>query len=200
MTAFLVLKTVTARSSDGESYTHAPGTVLSEWEVSEFIRDKIVKDGDVHYRAHFEPLTDEEAQHHRVKSTAAADPRFSGGQQLTAPWDDYVGLHPTEILNRLKKCSSLEEVARIKEFERAGMNRSVITGFTAPVEREPFVGYAEMGVREVLNKMAILSDPDVRDVINYELGHRRRPAIIQYEKESYDSPSDAEAVEEPAVA
>lgn len=197
---FLVLKTVTAQSANGDSYTHQPGSVLSDWEVNEYIREQI-NDGSAHYRAHFEPLTDEEAKHHRVKATATAAKRFGrDGQQLQAPWDDYVGLHPEEILARLRKSSSLDEVAHVKNYERAGFNRSVITGFTAPVEREPFTDYANLGVREVLTKMAILSDADVRDVVNYELAHRRRPAIIQWERESYEGSSASESETELATA
>lgn len=195
---FLILQSVTTQNVNGDTFTHEPGTVVSDWEVSDFIKGKI-KEGSAHYRGLFEPLTDEEAKHHRVKATIAAGPRYKDGQELTAPWEDYVGLHPEEIIDRMRGSSSSTEVNAIKQFERAGMNRGMVVHFTAPVEREPFVGYDEMHVREVLSKLAILSDRDVQDVINYELAHRRRPAIVQYEREEVEGP-ESEPVEDEVPA
>lgn len=185
---YLILKTVTVANINERSHTHKPGTVVSDWEVSDFVKEKI-KEGSVWYRGHFEPLTQDEAQHHRVKATVAEGPRVVEGQIVAPPWDDYVGLHPEEVIQRMKSSTSQDEVTRVKLYERAGMNRDPIMDFTAPVEREPFTGYDDMGIRDVLSKMAILSDPDVADVIRYEKAHQNRPAITEYEKEEYNSPS-----------
>lgn len=190
---YLVLKTVTAQNVNGDTFTHEPNTVISEWELSDIIRAKIA-DGQARYRTHFEPLTADEALHYRVKATIADPPRFNGGERLEAPWEDYVGLHPEEIISRMKASSSTSEVEAVKAFERAGMNRSMIVDYTAPVEREPFTGYNEMGIREVLAKLAILDDRSIAEVAAYEVAHRRRPAIIQYEREVYESPTEGEPV------
>lgn len=187
---YLILKTVTAKNVNEESFTHQPGTVVSDWEVSQFIRDKI-KEGSVWYRSHFEPLTQEEAQHHRVKATATEGARFLDGQEIPPPWSDYIGLHPEEIIGRMKDSTNQNEVTQIKAYERAGMNRSMIMDFTAPVEREPFTGYDELHIRDILAKLAVLSDRDVTDVIQYEGSRQNRPAIMQYERESYEASSAA---------
>jgi hypothetical protein len=187
---YLILKTVTAKNMNDDSFTHNVGSVVSDWELSEFIKEQIGK-GTAHYRAAFEPLTEEEATHHRVKATAAEGARNQGGLVVEPPWPDYVGLHPEEIIARMRASSNKDEIDRVKNYERAGMNRTSITDFTAPVEREPFTGYDSLGIREVLAKLAVLSEVDVQAAIHYEAAHQKRPAIIQYERESYETPSDA---------
>jgi hypothetical protein len=181
---FLILKTVTAQNSNGDTFTHQTGSVVSDWELSDFIKEQIGK-GTAHYRAAFEPLTDEEARHYRTKATAAEGSRYQNGQEIEPPWPDYVGLHPEEIISRMRDASNKGDIDRVKNYERAGMNRTLITDYTAPVEREPFTDYDSLGIREVLAKLEVLSDVDVQAVIQYEAAHQKRPAILQYEKETY---------------
>lgn len=196
---YLILRTVTAQNANSDSFTYAPGTVVSDWEINDFIKGKI-GEGAVWYRMHFEPLTEEDALHHRTKATAAEGDRFKDGVNLKAPWPDYVGLHPEEVISRLQSSASPDEVASVKQFERAGMNRSMIVEYTAPVEREPFGGYDDMAVREILAKFAILDDRSVQEAINYETAHRKRPAIIQYEKEEFLGAAEAAKTDELATA
>lgn len=202
MTAFLILKDVTVTNGGGDSYTHEAGTVVSEFEINEKVRKKI-ESGEAHYRSLFEPLTDEEALHHRTKATVAVGQRSYHGAVVDPPFPDYVGLHPEEILERMKESSDPRQVEAVRNYERAYMNRRSIVEYTAPIEREPWSGYSELGYGEVLAKMAVLSDAAVQEIINYERLHRNRPAVITFEKEIYEShPAEAETKQEgvPATA
>src|SRR5581483_11054062 len=99
---FLTKDVVTARNVNGESVTHQPGTVLSDWELEPYARQKILE-GSEWYRARYEPLTDREAHGYRVKATQAEGPHIVDGAAVPPPWDDYVGLHPTEIVARMRQ-------------------------------------------------------------------------------------------------
>lgn len=185
--SYLVLKSTTAQNINGDTYTHHEGSVLSVWELSEFIKGKI-KEGSSWYRSQFEPLSDQEAEHHRAKATVVEGDHYVDGNVVSPPWGDYVGLHPTEVIDRMKDESDPEKLAQVKAYEKGGMNRQSIMDYVAPVERAPLPGYEGMHIRAVLDKLAVLPQGDVDDVIKYEMAHRRRPAIISFEKESYTTP------------
>lgn len=177
---YLTLGEVTCRTVNGDSHVHRTGTVLSAWEVDDFVKGKIAE-GSARYRSLFEPLTENEVQEHRSKATALEGDHVVNGQYVSAPWDDYVGLHPEEVLERLYKSSSREEVDRVKLYEAGGLKRARILDYTAPVEREPWQGYNDLNVREILEKLDVLSAKDVSEALSYESAHRKRPAIITYE-------------------
>lgn len=185
MTHYLTLKDVTCNNVNGDTFVHHEGTVLSDFEVDDFIKGKI-KEGSAWYRSSFEPLTDEQASSYRIKATVVEGDHIVENESVSAPWEDYVGLHPEEVISRMKDAERPEEVEQVKKYERGGMNRQPIVDYIAPVERAPFNGYDAMHVREVLEKLAVLSDRDVQDVLTYEAAHRRRPAIISYERETYE--------------
>lgn len=196
---YLVIKDVTVPNEAGEAYTHLAGTVLSDFEVREHVRNRLAA-GDVHLRSLLEPLSAEEARHYRAKATAAERMRYIADRAVEAPWDDYVGLHPDEILERLRNSTDPHEIQRVRDYERAGLNRRVIVEFTAPIEREPFVGYSELGIRETLEKMSLLDDKAVQEIIAYEALHRKRPAILEYERETYEQPKPADQEDVPVAA
>lgn len=184
---FLTKQVVTARNVNGESITHPPETVLSDWEIEPYARQKILE-GSEWYRARYEPLTDREAQSHRVRATQAEQPHILEGAIVPAPFDDYIGLHPTEIVARLKE-ADLPVAAAARRYEMAGMRREMIIGFIHPAERTPFIGYDGMDLRSLLEKLEILPDDQIREAKIYEAAHQNRPAVIEFERES-----------EPAVA
>lgn len=198
---YLTKQNVTAININGESIAHPAATVLSDWELSDFIREKI-KEGSSHYRESYEPLTENEAHSYRVKATMAQTPRQLDTEKVDAPWDDYVGLHPTEITDRLRD-ASLGLVEQCRKFERAGLNRSQIVDYVAPAEREPWEGYDILSVTDVLDKFAISSDSFVKDSIAYERAHKNREAIVGYDREIYegsDKPKTAGAAPTPVTA
>ena len=191
----LTKKTVTVNNQNGDSFTHEEGTVLSDWEISTHVAGLIEK-GDSHTRTLFEPLTDREAQMHRVKATSLEGPRVVEQDVVDPPFDDYVGLHPGEIIERMHDVDRAK-ADQIKKYERGGLNRRQIIEYVAPSEKEPWKGYSDMGVRDILSKFSVLSDADVQDAIVWEMHSMRRPAVIEYDRaiyESEDNDSEPETV------
>lgn len=186
---FICKRQTTAQNVHGETQNYMPGDVLSDWELSDHIR-KQIEEGSSWFLQSFEPISEREAHSHRVKATQAEGPRVGeDGKPIDPPWDDYVGLHPTEICNRLAQ-EDHGRVTQVRAYERAGLNREPIMNYVAPVEREPWVGYNEDGVREILERLSRLDDTSVQQVIVYEMNHQKRPAIISYEKETYEPQSE----------
>jgi hypothetical protein len=190
---YLVKKHITALNSEGLSFDHMPDTVLSDFELNEFARGQVAAGVDW-YRQRLEPLTEREAEHKRIKATTLDGRRMVDGKEVDAPFPDYVGLHPSEITARMRTLGR-EQIEMVRAFERGGLNRGAIVDFVGPAEQEPWQGYSELGIREVIDKMAILDDATISEVIVYEMDHMRRPAIIQWERETYESDaSEAEGL------
>lgn len=180
---YLTKQTVTVRNVNGDTFVHEAGTVLSDWEVSDFIRSKIAE-GSAWYRERFDPLLEREAHQLRVKSTAEQGAREVDGQIVPPPFDDYVGLHPAEIIQRMSS-ATLEKVRQVRLFERGGMNRNQILNYVSPAEREPWQGYNTQSVGDILEKLSICSPPVIVETKMYEGAHQQRPAILDYDKELY---------------
>jgi hypothetical protein len=179
---FLCKQVVTARNVNGDSVTHQEGSVLSDWELEPYARQKILE-GSEWYRARFEPLTDREAHGYRVRATQAEQPHVVDGALVLPPFDDYVGLHPTEIVARLKS-GSVALTQHARRYEAGGMRRDMIVSFVHPAERQPFLGYDDMDLRGILEKLEILPDDQVAEAKVYEANHQERPAIVEFERES----------------
>ena len=181
---YLTKDVVTVQNTDGETLTHNPGIVLSDWEVSDYIRGKIAE-GSEHYRKLFETLTDSEAFAHRVKATrqvgAVTDEK---GDLVEPPFEDYVGLHPQEVVKRMRDLSR-DKVAQVRAYEKALLNRVDVMEYVAPCEQQPWIGYDESSTQEITEKLAVLSQPEIADAIAYEMDHRRRPAIIEFTPEEF---------------
>lgn len=177
---------VTARNVNGESINHAPGTVLSDWELEPYVRDKI-SEGSEHYRRLFEPLTEREAHDYRVRATQNERPHMIDGVAVPSPFDDYVGLHPAEVVQRLREHGPVIAAAA-RRYEMAGMRREQILNFVHPAEREPWAGYNNMDVNGIAEKFLILSDIQVEEAKVYERAHANRPAVVEWDKETEQAP------------
>jgi hypothetical protein len=186
---YLTLKNVTARNINGESLNHQPGTVLSDWELSDFIREK-VKEGSEWYRERFEPLTENEAHVHRVRATSDEGPHILEGNIIQPPWDDYVGLHPTEIVDRMRD-ATVEKVQHVRRYERGGMKRDMVVNYVHPAEHEPWLGYDNMDVRDVLEKFSLMGPDAIDRAVVYEKAHKNRPAVVEYDAELEQVPEAA---------
>lgn len=180
--SYLVKRNVTNSNDDNEGIVHYAGEVLSDWELKDHIKQKI-KDGVSWYTQNYEILTTKEAELYRKKATAAVGKRTdSEGQFIDPPWDDYIGLHPKDIVDRMKDLS-FQDAEKVRQYERAGMNRPTIMDYVAPSEREPWYEYNNWGPKEILEKMELLDPQTVQDVIVYEMNHKKRPAILTFEPE-----------------
>ena len=196
--SYLVKQSVTARDEVDETHNHAAGSVVSDFELTQHIKDQIGK-GVTWYTQRFEPLTEKEARAYRVKATSVEGKRLApGGQIVDPPFDDYVGLHPDEVIRRMEDMKP-DEVERLRLYERAGMNRESIIEYTAPSEKEPFNNYDNMGVKDILDKMSLFDQDTNNTIILYEMAHQRRPAIIEFSPDEYET-SDDEKDEEQVLA
>lgn len=191
---YLTLKEVTLRNVNDEGTLHRRGVVLSPWEVNEYVKMRVAE-GSYRYRAMLEPLTNKEVSEQRGKATALEGDRLVDGEMVSAPWNDYVGLHPEEIMDRLRKTSDRALIDRVRQYERAGLKRQVILDYTPPAEREPWLGYEQLNVREVLDKMSLVGPAAVEEIRTYEAAHRKRPAILEYEADAEETPSLTETTE-----
>lgn len=182
MSSYLVKKHTTISNEDNEGAFYYKGDVLSDRELPKHVKDKIDK-GEHWYTNIYEPLSDKEAELYRKKATIAEGKRQApDGQPVDPPWDDYIGLHPNDVIDRMKNLS-FDDVEKVRQYERAGQNRSIIIDYVAPSEREPWEEYDNYATRDILDKLDILDPQTVQDVIVYEMNHKRRPAIIEYEPE-----------------
>ena len=180
--SYLVKRQITVTNSDNEGATHYAGDVLSDWELPKHIKDK-VKDGVTWYVNNLEALTDKEAELYRKKATAVEGKRTAPNREVVdPPWDDYIGLHPRDVIDRMKDLTS-DDCEKVRQYERAGLNRSTIIEYVAPSEREPWHEYDSWGPRDILEKLEIIDPQTVQDVIVYEMNHKKRPAILTFEAE-----------------
>lgn len=179
MPGFLIKKQATFSNSDNEGENYYAGEVLSDWEVPDLVKEKI-NSGIPHYTAIFEKLSDKEAELFRKKATAIEGARTSQeGGKVDPPWDDYVGLHPKDVTERMKNLSA-DDAEKVRQYERAGLMRAAIIEHIVPSEREPWHEYDNWGPRDILDKLDILDPIAVQDVIVYEMQHKKRPAILTY--------------------
>lgn len=180
--SYLVKRQITVTNSDNEGAVYYAGDVLSDWELPKHIKDKI-KDGVTWYINNLEALTDREAELYRKKATAVEGKRTAPNREVVdPPWDDYIGLHPKNVVDRMKDLTS-DDCEKVRQYERAGLNRSSIIEYVAPSEREPWHEYDSWGPRDILEKLEILDPQTVQDTIAYELQHKKRPAILTFEPE-----------------
>src|SRR5580658_1903899 len=114
MSSFLVRRQVTLTNGDSEGGTYYAGEVLSDWELTDLIKSKI-KEGVPYYTQNFEALTDAEATQYRKKATATEGKRKLNGISVDPPWDDYIGLHPKEVIDRMQNLS-YEDVERVRQY------------------------------------------------------------------------------------
>jgi hypothetical protein len=181
---YLVLKEITLRDGNGDPSLHLAGTVLSAWEVESYVQ-KRVAEGSHRYRSLLEPLTPREVDDHRTRATSLEGDRLVNGQHISPPWPDYVGLHPEEIIQRMHASYDRGLIERVRLYEQGSKSpRASVLEYTAPAERAPWVGYDDLDVRQVLEKLGLLGPGAVHEVLAYEAAHRKRPAVLTYESES----------------
>lgn len=177
--SYLVKRNVVNTNDDNEGVIHYQGDVLSDWELKDHVKKKI-KEGNTWYTQNYEILTEKEAEAYRKKATSVEGKRKApDGQIVDPPWDDYIGLHPKDVMDRMKNLG-FHDVEKVRQYERAGLNRPSILDYVAPSEREPWYEYDNWGPRDILEKMELLDPQTVQDVIVYEMNHKKRPAILTF--------------------
>lgn len=187
--SYLIKKQTTVTNGDNAGVIHYAGDVISEHDLPQLVREKI-SEGNYWYTQTFELLNEREAEKFRKKATAVEGKRKApNGEIIDPPWDDYVGLHPKIVIDRMSNLS-YEDAEKVRQYERAKLNRPVIIDYVTPSEREPWYDYDDSGVRDILEKLEILDPQSVQDVIVYEMNHKKRPAILEFEPEEDYTKSD----------
>lgn len=182
MSQYLVKRNITISNDDNGGVTYYGGDVVSDHELPDHAKENIKKGVSWHI-TNFESLTDREAEIYRKKATAVEGKRQApDGSIVDPPWDDFVGLHPKDVVDRMSKLS-IDDAEKVRQYERAKLNRSLIIDYVSPSEREPWYEYDQCGPREILEKMDLLDPQAVQDVITYEMMHKKRPAILTFEPE-----------------
>lgn len=198
MSSYLVKRNITITNDDNEGATYYAGDVVSDHDLPNHVKENIKKGVSWHI-TNFESLTDREAELYRKKATAVEGSRKApNGSIVDPPWDDYVGLHPKDVTDRMSKLN-FDDVEKVRQYERAKLNRPLIIDYVSPSEREPWYEYDQCGPREILEKMDLLDPDAVQDVIVYEMNHKKRPAILTFEPEE-DGDVEASRTEKVTVS
>jgi hypothetical protein len=180
---YLTLREITLRNTQGDSHLHLKSVVLSPWEVSDIVKQRVAE-GAHTYLAKLEPLTKREVAERRETATTLEGARLVDGQHIAPPWPDYVGLHPEEIIQRMRDSADRGLIERARLYERGGLAREPILEYTPPAERAPWSDYDNWNVREILEKLPLLGREAINGVMAYEAAHRMRPAVISWEPET----------------
>lgn len=197
MSSYLVKKNLTISSGEHNSNTYYAGDVVSDTELPDHVKEKI-KEGVSWYTQSYEILSDKEAELYRKKATSVEGKRSApNGEIVDPPWDDYVGLHPREVVDRMKTLS-YKDAETVRQYERAGLNRPDIIDYVTPSEREPWHEYDNWSVRDIIEKLDIIDTQTVQDVIVYEMNHKNRAAIITYEPEEDTEISQSSVIPSPS--
>lgn len=179
MASYLVHQDVTAQDVNGDSNNHLKGAILSDWELSDHIKSQI-RNGSPWFVSIFEPLTDTEARIHRERATSKAGPRVAkDGEVIEPPFPDYIGLHPNDIVARMRDMTAID-AGKVRKFEEAGARREIIVNYIAPSEREPFTNYDALDEKAIIEKMQLLDDASRQSIIVYEMTHRKRTNILEF--------------------
>jgi hypothetical protein len=182
---YIVMKDgLTLKNEHGDTVVHNGGQVLSDWEVSEFVRGKH-DEGVSHYTDLLRKVTDKEAVGSRKESTKV---RADADGDVNPPFDDYVGLHHDDVVKRMNEMDA-EGVAQVKRYENAigGLKRQSILEHATKAQSLPFSGYDDMNQKEVLEAMASLPHAQVEAIREYEADHQGRQQILKFK---YDTAND----------
>ncbi|MFJ8361828.1 hypothetical protein [Streptomyces sp. NPDC093984] len=110
-------------------------------------------------------------------------------EDLPIPGFSQLGV--TEIHQRLRGLSQ-SELTVIEGYERAHAGRpGVLNAIEHLREDEPWAGYDEMDPERIKMHLPNVSDPIVRQVLEYERHHRQRDTVINAADTRLRAPSDA---------
>jgi hypothetical protein len=157
-----------------EHVYHAAGTVLSDHEVTPFIRAKIAA-GDDHYLGLLRPIDDVEAFERRAARTALEGDHSADGGSVGAPWPDYSDLRTHEILARMREADPAT-TDHAKRFEQA-----------RPVTRDEIVTFGQAEDPPALSEISDRTPPS---------SLRWAGADLRDIKEAHDLERSAGAIEE----
>jgi ferritin-like metal-binding protein YciE len=103
----------------------------------------------------------------------------NGGGSAEAPISGYDGLNATEIVEKLPSLSQ-RDLAAVKSYERAHEKRSTVLERVDSLEgREPWAGYDEQDVQEVVARLRDADEATVTAARDYERRHKGRTGVLE---------------------
>jgi hypothetical protein len=107
----------------------------------------------------------------QVKGAVASesDLAITGYDKLTAD----------EIVSKLTDLSQVD-LAKVDSYERKNQNRATILGKISALRgSEPWPGYDELSVAEIVSVLGEGDDERARDVRSYERAHKNRAGVLK---------------------
>jgi ferritin-like metal-binding protein YciE len=119
-------------------------------------------------------------QARKVPGVARAEGRAKGAVASAAdlPIARYDALTADEVVAKLPELSQID-LAKVDTYERKNQNRTTVTERVSALQaKEPWPGYDEQGVQEIVTALKGATDEKARDVRAFERAHKDRAGVI----------------------
>ena len=119
-------------------------------------------------------------QARKVPGVARAEGRAKGAvaKQSDLPIAGYDKLKADEVTAKLPELSQVD-LAKVDTYERKNDDRTTVTEKVSALQaKEPWPGYDEQTVEEIVKALGAASDAKAKDVRTYERAHKDRAGVI----------------------
>jgi len=119
-------------------------------------------------------------QARKVPGVARAEGRAKGAvaSQSDLPIAGYDKLKADEVTAKLPELSQVD-LAKVDTYERKNDDRTTVTEKVSALQaKEPWPGYDEQTVEEIVKALGAASDAKAKDVRTYERAHKDRAGVI----------------------
>src|SRR6478736_1874573 len=119
-------------------------------------------------------------QARKVPGVARAEGRAKGAvaSQSDLPISNYDKLKADEVTAKLPELSQVD-LAKVDTYERKNDDRTTVTEKVSTLQaKEPWPGYDEQTVEEIVKALGAASDAKAKDVRTYERAHKDRAGVI----------------------
>lgn len=119
-------------------------------------------------------------QARKVPGVARAEGRAKGAVASASdlPIAGYDKLNADEITAKLPELSQVD-LAKVDTYERKNDNRSTVTEKVSALQaKEPWPGYDEQTVDEIVKALGTVTDAKAKDVRTYERAHKDRAGVV----------------------
>jgi ferritin-like metal-binding protein YciE len=120
-------------------------------------------------------------QARKVPGVARAEGTVKGAMASPSdlPIPNYDSLSADELQDQLSELSQVD-LAKVDAYERKNQNRSTVTNRIESLKRdEPWAGYDELNVDEVLAVLGEADEQRIKDTRAYERNHKARVGVIE---------------------
>ncbi len=116
-----------------------------------------------------------------MPGVARAEGRAKGAVASASdlPIAGYDKLNADEIVAKLPELSQVD-LAKVDAYERKNDNRTTVTDKVSSLQaKEPWPGYDEQTVEEIVKALGGASEAKAKDVRTYERAHKDRAGVIE---------------------